>query len=83
MAVLLCHLTKNLKIGCGFKIAPMWCTLWLAEDYAQSRDSIMALGLLKRDGFAVGLGLAIAAVAAAVVTIGSAGVVHWIHSQIG
>jgi hypothetical protein len=45
MAVHLCHLTKNLKIGCGLKIAPMWYTLWLAEDYAQSRDSWLALSM--------------------------------------
>src|SRR5271156_4736152 len=34
MAVHLCHLTRNLKIGCGFNIAPMWHPLRLAEDYA-------------------------------------------------
>ena len=34
LAVHLCHLTKNLKIGCGFNIAPMWHPLRLAEDYA-------------------------------------------------
>jgi alkanesulfonate monooxygenase SsuD/methylene tetrahydromethanopterin reductase-like flavin-dependent oxidoreductase (luciferase family) len=34
MAVHLCHVTKNLKIGCGFNIAPMWHPLRLAEDYA-------------------------------------------------
>ena len=34
MAVHLAHLTKNLKIGCGFNIAPMWHPLRLAEDYA-------------------------------------------------
>ncbi len=28
------HLTKNLKFGCGFNIAPMWHPLRLAEDYA-------------------------------------------------
>ncbi len=30
----LAHLTKNLKFGCGFNIAPMWNPLRLAEDYA-------------------------------------------------
>ena len=30
----LAHLTKNLKFGCGFNIAPMWHPLRLAEDYA-------------------------------------------------
>jgi alkanesulfonate monooxygenase SsuD/methylene tetrahydromethanopterin reductase-like flavin-dependent oxidoreductase (luciferase family) len=33
-AVHLAHLTKTLKIGCGFNIAPMWHPLRLAEDYA-------------------------------------------------
>ena len=28
------HLTKNLKFGCGFNIAPMWHPLRLAEDFA-------------------------------------------------
>ena len=30
----LSHLTKNLKFGCGFNIAPMWHPLRLAEDFA-------------------------------------------------
>ena len=30
----LAHLTKKLKFGCGFNIAPMWHPLRLAEDYA-------------------------------------------------
>jgi alkanesulfonate monooxygenase SsuD/methylene tetrahydromethanopterin reductase-like flavin-dependent oxidoreductase (luciferase family) len=30
----LSHLTKNIKFGCGFNIAPMWHPLRLAEDYA-------------------------------------------------
>jgi len=34
MALHLTHVTKNLKIGCGFNIAPMWHPLRLAEDYA-------------------------------------------------
>lgn len=36
MAVHLCHLTKNLRIGCGFNITPMWHPLRLAEDYAMA-----------------------------------------------
>ena len=34
MSVHLAHLTKNIKIGCGFNIVPMWHPLRLAEDYA-------------------------------------------------
>ena len=30
----LAHITKNLKFGCGFNIAPMWHPLRLAEDFA-------------------------------------------------
>ena len=30
----LCHITKNLKFGCGFNITPMWHPLRLAEDFA-------------------------------------------------
>lgn len=33
-AVHLAHITKNIKIGCGFNIAPMWHPLRMAEDYA-------------------------------------------------
>ena len=33
-AIHLAHLTKKLKIGCGFNIAPMWNPLRMAEDYA-------------------------------------------------
>ena len=33
-AVHLAHVTQNLKLGCGFNIAPMWHPLRLAEDYA-------------------------------------------------
>ncbi len=36
MALHLTHITKNLKIGCGFNIAPMWHPLRLAEDYAMA-----------------------------------------------
>lgn len=34
MAMHLVHKTKNLKIGCGFNVVPMWHPLRLAEDYA-------------------------------------------------
>lgn len=34
LAVHLAHMTRDLKIGCGFNIAPMWHPLRLAEDYA-------------------------------------------------
>ncbi len=34
MATHLCGVTRNLKIGCGFNIVPMWHPLRLAEDYA-------------------------------------------------
>src|SRR5215472_13927121 len=34
LAVHLAHMTKALKIGCAFNIAPMWHPLRLAEDYA-------------------------------------------------
>src|SRR2546422_9181400 len=34
LALHLCHITKNIKIGCGFNIAPMWHPLRVAEDYA-------------------------------------------------
>src|SRR6476660_839267 len=36
MALHLTHLTKNLRIGCGFNIAPMWHPLRLAEDFAMA-----------------------------------------------
>src|SRR5258705_10065465 len=36
MAMPLCGVTKNLKIGCGFNIVPMWHPLRLAEDYAMA-----------------------------------------------
>ena len=34
LSVHLAHLTKQIKFGCGFNIAPMWHPLRLAEDYA-------------------------------------------------
>src|SRR5262245_46734738 len=34
MATHLCGVTRNLKIGCGFNIVPMWHPLRLAEDFA-------------------------------------------------
>jgi alkanesulfonate monooxygenase SsuD/methylene tetrahydromethanopterin reductase-like flavin-dependent oxidoreductase (luciferase family) len=36
MALHLTHVTQQLKIGCGFNIAPMWHPLRLAEDYAMA-----------------------------------------------
>jgi len=36
MALHLTHVTRNLKIGCGFNIAPMWHPLRLAEDYSMA-----------------------------------------------
>ena len=33
-ALHLAHLTKRLRLGCGFNITPMWHPLRLAEDYA-------------------------------------------------
>ena len=30
----LAHITKRLKFGCGFNVAPMWHPLRLAEDFA-------------------------------------------------
>ena len=34
LALHLCHLTRHIKIGCGFNIAPMWHPIRMAEDYA-------------------------------------------------
>src|SRR5579872_6984477 len=36
MALHLTHVTKNLRLGCGFNITPMWHPLRLAEDYAMA-----------------------------------------------
>jgi len=36
MALHLTHMTKDLKIGCGFNVTPMWHPLRLAEDYAMA-----------------------------------------------
>ena len=36
MAMHLASLTRNLKIGCGFNVVPMWHPLRLAEDYAMA-----------------------------------------------
>jgi alkanesulfonate monooxygenase SsuD/methylene tetrahydromethanopterin reductase-like flavin-dependent oxidoreductase (luciferase family) len=35
-AVHLSHITKRLRIGCGFNVAPMWHPLRMAEDYAMA-----------------------------------------------
>src|ERR671939_585759 len=50
-AVHLAHVTKQLKIGCGFNIAPMWHPLRLAEDFATA--DILTKG---RTVFGVGRG---------------------------
>jgi alkanesulfonate monooxygenase SsuD/methylene tetrahydromethanopterin reductase-like flavin-dependent oxidoreductase (luciferase family) len=50
-AVHLSHLTKRLRIGCGFNITPMWHPLRLAEDFATA--DIMTKG---RTVFGVGRG---------------------------
>src|SRR2546425_3790322 len=34
LALHLCHITRNIRIGCGFNIAPMWHPIRMAEDYA-------------------------------------------------
>ena len=36
MAMHLASLTKNVRIGCGFNVVPMWHPLRLAEDYAMA-----------------------------------------------
>src|SRR6202035_4933221 len=36
MAMHLCGVTRNIKIGCGFNIVPMWHPLRLAEEYAMA-----------------------------------------------
>ena len=51
LAVHLAHITKQLRIGCGFNIAPMWHPLRLAEDYATA--DILTTG---RTVFGVGRG---------------------------
>ena len=51
MAVHLAHVTKKLRIGCGFNITPMWHPLRLAEDYATA--DILTKG---RTVFGVGRG---------------------------
>ena len=50
-AVHLAHVTENIRIGCGFNIAPMWHPLRLAEDYATA--DILTKG---RTVFGVGRG---------------------------
>ena len=41
LAVHLAHVTKRLKVGCGFNIAPMWHPLRLAEDYAVAVEELI------------------------------------------
>src|ERR1700761_9396457 len=36
MALHLTHVTRNIAIGCGFNVTPMWHPLRLAEDYAMA-----------------------------------------------
>ncbi len=36
LAVHLAHVTKKLKFGCGFNVAPMWHPLRMAEDFAMA-----------------------------------------------
>src|SRR6266404_2387460 len=36
MAMHLCGVTKNIRIGCGFNIVPMWHPIRLAEDFAMA-----------------------------------------------
>jgi len=43
--------------------------------------SLLALGLMERDGLVVGLGLAAASVAVAVVTLASHGLAAWLHAH--
>jgi alkanesulfonate monooxygenase SsuD/methylene tetrahydromethanopterin reductase-like flavin-dependent oxidoreductase (luciferase family) len=50
-AVHLAHVTKQLKVGCGFNITPMWHPLRLAEDFATA--DILTKG---RTVFGVGRG---------------------------
>src|SRR5258706_172690 len=50
-AVHIAHITKKLRFGCGFNIAPMWHPLRLAEDFAAA--DIMTKG---RTVFGVGRG---------------------------
>ena len=51
LAVHLAHVTRRLRIGCGFNIAPMWHPLRLAEDFATA--DILTKG---RTVFGVGRG---------------------------
>jgi alkanesulfonate monooxygenase SsuD/methylene tetrahydromethanopterin reductase-like flavin-dependent oxidoreductase (luciferase family) len=51
MALHLAHMTRRLRLGCGFNICPMWHPLRLAEDYAMA--DILSKG---RITFGVGRG---------------------------
>jgi alkanesulfonate monooxygenase SsuD/methylene tetrahydromethanopterin reductase-like flavin-dependent oxidoreductase (luciferase family) len=37
LSVHLAHLTRNIRFGCGFNIAPMWHPLRMAEDFATAQ----------------------------------------------
>ena len=48
LGVHLAHLTKNIRIGCGFNVGPMWHPLRLAEDFATAdilTDGRLVFGL--------------------------------------
>jgi hypothetical protein len=40
LALHLCHITKNIRIGCGFNIAPMWHPLRMAEEHRRDKGPL-------------------------------------------
>ncbi len=52
MALHLTHLTKNIKLGCGFNITPMWHPLRLAEGLRDGGHSVAWPGDLRWSGAA-------------------------------
>jgi hypothetical protein len=44
--------------------------------------SLLALGMMERDGLAIGLGLATAAIAVVIITLASLGIANWLHGFI-
>src|SRR3989440_6569097 len=50
MAMHLCGVTKNINIGCGFNIVPMWHPLRLAEDYAMADILTGGRGIFRLGG---------------------------------